>query len=156
MTSDLKIKRTASWRAILAAGLLLAASSPRAELTGRFFFAPQERAALDGLRHNIAAPGVSAASGPITVNGLVTSSRGTRTVWINGVPQHESGQITAMKKKGSAGEITIRIPGSERQRRLKAGQTLTPGNGEIREGYQSIAPDTPSSTTPGGADSLRK
>lgn len=156
MTSDLKMKRAASWRAILAAGLLLAANSPRAELTGRFFFAPQERAALDGLRHNIAAPGVSAAGGPITVNGLVTSSRGARTVWINGVPQHESGQITATKNKGSAGEITIRIPGSERQRRLKAGQTLAPGNGEIREGYQPVTPDTPSSTTPNDTNSLKE
>lgn len=156
MTSDLKIKRAASWRAILAASLLLAASSPRAELAGRFFFAPQERAALDGLRHNIAAPGVSATSGPITVNGLVTSSRGTRTVWINGVPQHESGQITAMKKKGATGEITIRIPGSERQRRLKAGQTLAPGSGKVHEGYQRAAPDAASSTAPGGADGRKE
>ncbi|MDO9066855.1 MAG: hypothetical protein Q7W05_00150 [Deltaproteobacteria bacterium] len=139
MAHILKINRATRWQAVMAAGLLLAASPPRAELAGRFFFTPQERAALDVLRHNIVAPGVRAASGPITVNGLVTSSRGTSTVWINGAPQHESEQITATKKKGSPGEITVKLPDSTRQRRLKVGQTLTLGNGEIREGYQSTA-----------------
>lgn len=146
MIPILKIKRTTRWQAVMAAGLLLAASAPRAELAGRFFFAPQERAALDALRHNIVAPGVRAASGPITVNGLVTSSRGTSTVWINGAPQHESEQITATKKKGAPGEITVKLPDSTRLRPLKVGQTLTPGTGEIREGYQFTAvPDDPNS-----------
>jgi hypothetical protein len=140
MTPFMKIKCTTRWQAFLAAGLLLAASAPRAELAGRFFFSPQERAALDGLRHNIAAPGVHATSGPVTVNGLVTSSRGARTVWINGAPQHEGEQITA------PGEITVKLPDSTRRHPLKVGQTLTPGNGEIREGYQSAAtPDAPNS-----------
>jgi hypothetical protein len=134
----MKRKHTHQWQAVMAASLLLAASAPRAEPVGRFFFAPQERAALEALRHNIAAPGVRAASGPITVNGLVTSSRGGNTVWINGAPQHEGEQITA------PGEITVQFPDSTRRHPLKVGQTLTPGNGEIREGYQSgTAPDGP-------------
>lgn len=146
---------------MMAAGLLLATSAPRAELAGRFFFAPQERAALDALRHNIVAPGVRAASGPITVNGLVTSSRGKSTVWINGAPQHESEQIAATKKKDTPGEIAVKLPDSTRVHPLKVGQTLTPGSGEIREGYQhapqsAAAPDTPSSTTPGGPNSPKK
>lgn len=146
MTSFMKIKCTARWQAILAAGLLLAASAPRAELAGRIFFAPQERAALDALRHNVAAPGVRATSGPVTVNGLVTSSRGARTVWINGTPQHQSEPITAPKKRGAPGEITVKLPDSTRIHSLKAGQTLTPGSGGIREGYQSAAtPDAPNS-----------
>lgn len=146
----------------MAAGLLLAASAPRAELAGRLFFSPQERAVLDGQRYKSISPGTS--GNPITVNGLVTSSRGKSTVWINGAPQHESdtpGQIAATKKKGSPGEIAVKLPDSTRVHPLKVGQTLTPGSGEIREGYQhapqsAAAPDTPSSTTPGGPNSPKK
>jgi hypothetical protein len=156
MIPVLKKKRTARWQAIMATGLLLAASTPRAELVGRFFFTPQERAALDGQRNNNNInPGTSENS--ITVNGLVTSSRGHNTVWINGAPQHESELIAATKKKGTPGEIAVKLPDSTRLRPLKVGQTLTPGSGEIREGYQSAAaPDTPSSTAHGGPNSPKK
>ena len=131
----------------MAAGLLLAASAPHAELAGRLFFTPQERAMLDTLRNTGIAPGVREGGGPITVNGLVSRSRGKSTVWINGAPQHESEQIAATKKKGAPGEIAVKLPDSTRIHPLKVGQTLTPGNGEIREGYQHAPNPPPRLTT---------
>lgn len=151
-----KTKRAAKRQAIVAAALLLAAGASRAELAGRLFFAPQERTALDALRHADSASGARAGDVPITVNGLVSRSSGKSTVWINGAPQPESEQIAAAKKKGAAAEITVKPPGSARIHSLKVGQTLTPGSGEIRESYQHARPAAPSGTAPGGPDSAKK
>lgn len=156
MRPGLQTKRAAKRQAIVAAVLLLAAGAPRAELAGRFFFTPQERAALDASRRAGSAPGARAADGPITVNGLVSRSSGKSTVWINGAPQHESGQIAAAKKKDAAAEITVKLPGSALIHPLKVGQTLTPSSGEIREGYQHARPAAPSGAAPGGPGSAKK
>jgi hypothetical protein len=141
MIPILKRKRATRWQAIMAAGLLLAASAPRAELAGRFFFAPQERATLDALRHNVVAPGIRPASGPITVNGLVTnSSTGKSTVWINGIPQggHESTSgITVIGEQPAGGKITVHLPGSSKPVGMRVGQTLKTGSGQVREVYEA-------------------
>ncbi len=122
----------------MAAGLLLAASAPRAELAGRFFFAPQERAALDALRNTGVAPGVGAASGPITVNGLVSRSSGKSTIWINQVPQRENENpqgVTIQQGKTSKPSAVLLLP-SGKKVEIKPGQTFDAGKGKIREGYQ--------------------
>jgi len=120
----------------MAAGLLLATSAPRAELTGRLFFTPQERAMLDGQRHKNISPGTS--GNPITVSGLVTSSRGKSTVWINQVPQRENENpqgITVLKSTARSTVVPLQLP-SGKQVRLKPGQTFDTAKDRIREGYQ--------------------
>lgn len=122
----------------MVAGLLLAASAPRAELAGRFFFAPQERATLNGQRNKSIGLGMSGDS--ITVNGLVTSSRGKSTVWINGTPQgdHEATSgITVIGKQPTGGKITVRPPDSSKPVGMRVGQTLETGSGQVREVYEA-------------------
>lgn len=122
----------------MAAGLLLAASSPRAELAGRFFFTPQERAALDGQRYKNISPGTSRNS--ITVNGLVARNNGKSTVWINGIPQgdHEAtSRITVIGKQPTGGKLTIRLPDSSKPVGMRVGQTLETGSGQVREVYEA-------------------
>lgn len=138
MVPILKRKRATRWQAIMAAGLLLAASAPCAELAGRFFFAPQERATLDALRNNNAAPGVHAGGGLITVNGLVSRSSGKSSIWINGMPLNENERVesvTILHKQPAGGKVTVRLPGSTQSVGMRVGQTLDRATGKVREVY---------------------
>lgn len=122
----------------MAAGLLLAASAPRAELAGRFFFTPQERAMLDSQRNK--SVGLAVGGGSITVNGLVARNNGKSTVWINGAPQSEhdaESGITVVGKQPAGGKLTVRLPDSSKPVGMRVGQTLETGSGQVREVYEA-------------------
>lgn len=122
----------------MAAGLLLAASAPRAELAGRFFFTPQERAMLDFQRNK--SVGLAVGGSSITVNGLVARNNGKSTIWINGAPQSEHSPesgITIIGKQPAGGKLTIRLPDSSKPVGMRVGQTLETGSGQVREVYEA-------------------
>ena len=125
---------------LVGSGLLLAANAPRAELPGRFFFTPQERAALDAQRNKGIGIGLAAGGNAITVNGMVTRSSGKSTIWINGSPQNEAetpGGITVIGKQPAGGKLTVRLPDSSKPVDMRVGQTLETGSGQIREAYEA-------------------
>lgn len=69
--------------------LLLASATsarPQSQALGRLFFTPEQRAALEEQKRHLGAP----AGGPATtLNGVVRSSSGRNTVWVNGIPQED-------------------------------------------------------------------
>lgn len=165
---------------ILIAFSLLCLPTAQAEPLGRLFFTPGERAAMGaaiGRESEIsgftAAEGDSTAAPPanaLTFNGYVQRSGGKNTVWLNGKPHRESAvpqHLNVSEKNRPPGEIAVKLPESGRVYSLKVGQTLTPGSGEISEGYRlpappakpieraakpGVAPKSPPSTAHGGLD----
>ena len=122
----------------MAAGLLLAASAPRAELTGRFFFTPQERTMLNSQRSK--SVGLAVGGGSITVNGLVARNNGKSTVWVNGAPQSEhdvESGITVIGKQPAGGKLTVRLPDTTKPIGMRVGQTLDSMSGRVREVYEA-------------------
>jgi hypothetical protein len=114
--------------ALLAA--LLVFTCAQAQDFGRLFFTPEERAALDARRRArvpdkpAAAPVVAS---PVTrVDGYVRRSEGPSTVWVNGGRVEEA-------SPGSDARVSIPLgPGGGRVR-LKPGETLDRGTGEVRD-----------------------
>lgn len=149
--------------------IILPCFSPiHAEVLGRFFFTPEERATLDKQRLENGLSIQQADSAPpmnsVTLNGHIKRSGGPSTVWLNGVPQREGDTPKRVKitdKKHAPEEVAVKLPDSNRTYPLKVGQTLTPGSGEIREGYQhpqraASAPDTSSKAMPDGLNAALK
>lgn len=127
-------------RLISAALLALAASAGAEPLQGRLFFSADERARLDQTRQT--SGGISpAATDQVTLSGLVKSSGGKTTVWINQAPQHENETpsgiaVTGQAAPDSSRGVPLRLP-SGKTVKLKVGQTLDTAKGSIREGYES-------------------
>ncbi|HUW51578.1 MAG TPA: hypothetical protein VMV75_11250 [Sulfuricella sp.] len=122
----------------MTAGFLLAANSPRADVAGRFFYTPQERAALDAQRNK--SVGLNMGGDSITVNGLVARSSGKSTVWINNTPQNDhetTSGIAVIGKQPAGGKVTLRPSGSSKPISMRVGQTLETGSGQIREIYEA-------------------
>lgn len=121
-------------RAIVLVALSLAAAAAEAQELGRLFFTPEQRAALDARRKaRLPDNPVSILATPVTrVDGFVKRSAGPSTVWINGewTAEHspEAPRITepAPSVSVSVGETGGRV-------RLKPGETLDRGNGEVRD-----------------------
>ena len=126
----------------LAAALLAFALVPLTGQTqelGRLFFTPEQRAALDARRKarvpdKPAAAAVVAA--PVTrLDGYVKRSGGPSTVWINGesVPDGapEAPRIDPNREPG--GSVSISVGETGRRVRLKPGEALDRGNGEVRD-----------------------
>ncbi len=109
-----------------------------AEPLGRLFFSPDERAMLNRMRQKSGGSTVSATD-QITLNGLVRSSSGKTTAWINQLPQNENetpqGVVILQQGQTSRPSAVLLLP-SGKQIRLKAGQTFDAAKNKIREGYQ--------------------
>jgi len=111
-------------RHILTLILLLALPlSTRAEGIGRLFFSPQQRAQLDFQQaQTITNNGDSShASSGLTVNGIVQKDGGSRTVWINGVPQSAGDS-----DERHPDSVPVSVPGKSNPIRMKVGQKLLP------------------------------
>lgn len=123
----------------MAAGLLLVASAPRAELAGRLFFTHQERAMLDAMRNN--SIGLTLGGGSVTISGLVSRNSGKSSIWINGMPINENERVdsvTILHKQPAGGKVTIRMPDSTHAVEMRVGQTLDPASGQVREVYETV------------------
>jgi len=139
--------------------LLLAGSAfAQAGDLGRLFFTPEERAAMNRERMaaNVTASRAADADTSmesVTFNGHVKRSNGESTIWLNGIAQSPSrrNRIAVTENHHATGEITINPPASRRAYPLKVGQTLTSGNGKIREGYNQ-APQIIATTDADRAD----
>jgi hypothetical protein len=117
---------------------------------GRLFLTPAERAQLEELRAPQSEPddatiaegeptdaGSEQPALPITVNGIVRRSDGTRTVWINGISSFD-GDTEALpeyvdRASLSSGRVTLKDPNGLRTIVLKPGQTYDPALGAVSE-----------------------
>ena len=137
-------------------GLLLWVMSAQGAELGRLFTTPQERAMLEKSRHR-PAPQVEKqpkriekkpssameeikAPPRITINGVVSRTDGTSTVWVNGMNSLEDdldAQHIYVDPTSTQGEkVTIRLPNSPRELRLKPGETYEPSASTVIDGYQ--------------------
>ena len=104
---------------------------------GRLFFTPQQRAALDERRRARVPdkPTAAAEAAPVTrVDGYVQRSNGPSTVWINGDPLGESApEAPRIDNRTPSGSVSITIGESGARTRLKPGEALDRGTGEVRD-----------------------
>ncbi len=118
--------------------VLLAAPSVHAQALGRLFFTPEQRETLDARRKArvpdkpVAATVVSPTT---TVDGYVKRSAGPSTVWINGESATESSPDAPRIDSGrsASGSVSISVGEAGKRVRLKPGETLDRGNGEVRD-----------------------
>jgi hypothetical protein len=115
--------------ALLLAGMLLLPCAQAQEI-GRLFFTPEQRAALDA-RRKARVPDKPAASpvvaSPTTrLDGYVKRSQGPSTVWVNGASVDEAAPGSDSRVSVPGGDGRARV-------RLKPGETLDRGTGEVRD-----------------------
>ena len=114
---------------LLLAGMLAFSCAPAQEL-GRLFYTPEERAALDARRRARLPDKPTAAPAPVSpitrVDGFVRRSAGPSTVWVNGA---------ALDEASPGSDARVSIPAGDRggRVRLKPGETLDRGTGEVRD-----------------------
>jgi hypothetical protein len=120
--------------AVLAGG----APALHAQELGRLFFTAEQRAALDARRKARVPdkPAAAVVASPVTrVDGYVKRSGGPSTVWINGESVGESApeapRIT--ERRDSSGDVSITVGEGGNRVRLKPGEALDRGNGEVRD-----------------------
>lgn len=115
----------------------------------RLFTTPSERTTLDHLRQtrkiepvNLDQPQEVIEAAPVTppeisVQGYVKRSDGKKgTVWINQKPVQEnsiSGEVEVGKLPKSGNEVQIKLPGLDKDLKLKAGQVYDPGTDSVSE-----------------------
>lgn len=101
-----------------------------AQEIGRLFFSPEQRAALDARRKArvpdkpAAAPIV--ASPTTRLDGYVRRSDGRATVWVNGAQADEA-------SPQADGRVPVVVGESEARVRLKPGEVLDRGSGEVSD-----------------------
>jgi hypothetical protein len=101
-----------------------------AQEVGRLFFTPEQRAALDARRKArvfdkpAAAPIV--ASPTTRLDGYVRRSDGRSTVWVNGALADEA-------SPQADGRVSVPVGDSQARVRLKPGEVLDRGNGEVTD-----------------------
>jgi hypothetical protein len=118
--------------------LLLLAPATQAQELGRLFFTPDQRASLDARRKARVPdkPAAAAVAAPVTrVDGYVSRSSGPSTVWINGesVPENAPEAPRIDTGRNSSGSVSISVGESGSRVRLKPGESLDRGNGEVHD-----------------------
>jgi hypothetical protein len=119
---------------------LLAAPARAADPLGRLFFTPEQRAALDARRKARVPdkPAAAVVASPVTrIDGYVKRSQGPSTVWMNGESLGEGApeapRIDAPARDGGDGSVSISVGESGRRVRLKPGESLDRGSGEVKD-----------------------
>jgi hypothetical protein len=117
-------------RAALLLAAMLLAPCAQAQDIGRLFFTPEQRAALDA-RRRARVPDKPAATplvaSPTTrLDGYVRRSQGPSTVWVNGASVDEA-------RPGSDARVSVPVGDAGARVRLKPGETLDRGTGEVRD-----------------------
>jgi hypothetical protein len=123
--------------ALLLIGALDAAAQG-AEPLGRLFFTPEQRAALDARRKARMPdkPAAAVVASPVTrIDGYVKRSQGPATVWMNGESLSEGSPEAPRIDPSMRGDASVSINVGEtgRRVRLKPGETLDRGSGEVRD-----------------------
>ena len=124
--------------------ILTAGQSSYADIPGRLFFTPQQRATLDNARAQTHEPkaGPAPLSGSVTFKGYVQRSDGRTTVWVNREALHDQAL------DHGKGPPTLRVPTATRWVPLKAGQSMDATSGSVEEGYTSSRGKSSASTSP--------
>ncbi|MBX3661548.1 MAG: hypothetical protein KF804_03755 [Burkholderiales bacterium] len=139
--------------------MLLIAALPAAhaaELAGRLFYTPDQRAQLDQLRAQKAvASQVRDEPVPetVTYNGIIRRSDGKTTIWMNKQPMSAAELRSGQAVTGTVsrdGRIVLQNPaGNNGKVELKVGQSATLLSGKVDESFaqqRPPAPDTKSAT----------
>ena len=118
--------------------LLLAAAAPvAAQDLGRLFFTPEQRSSLDARRKARVPdrPAAAVVVSPTTrLDGYVQRSGGPDTVWVNGEAITDQAEAAPrIESPGAGGRVSIGVGEAGSRVRLKPGQTLDRGNGEVRD-----------------------
>ena len=116
--------------------MLIAAPAAQSQEVGRLFFTPDQRANLDQRRKARVPdkPAAATVAAPVTrVDGYVTRSAGPSTVWINGesVPENAPEAPHIDGGRNASGSVSISVGESGKRIRLKPGESLDRGNGEV-------------------------
>jgi len=124
----------------LAAAALILALAPgaaAAQELGRLFFTPEQRSNLD-LRRKARMPdkpSTPSAAALTRLDGYVKRSHGPSTIWINGESLGESAaeapRIDTARPDG--GSVSVNVGEGGGRVRLKPGETLDRGNGEVHD-----------------------
>lgn len=135
--------------ALACALLLVAEPVAAAELLGRLFFTPPQRASLDVARSQksrttLSAEKEEAAPVPevVTYGGMVRRSDGKTTVWINNRAIHDKDAAAGRSMVNQVrpdGGIALQVPQTGRSVDLKVGQSVELLSGSIEEGYSRRA-----------------
>jgi hypothetical protein len=125
-------------RCLLLLLTLLAAPVAQSQEIGRLFFTPDQRANLDARRKARVPdkPTAATVAAPVTrVDGYVKRSAGPPTVWINGesVPENAPEAPRIDGGRDASGSVSISVGESGGRVRLKPGEALDRGNGEVRD-----------------------
>ena len=121
---------------LLAFGLL--APAAQAQELGRLFFTPEQRSSLDA-RRKARIPDKPAAvvlAAPVTrLDGYVKRSAGPATVWINGEAVTDGAPEAPHidTSRGASGSVSISVGEGGSRVRLKPGEALDRGNGEVHD-----------------------
>lgn len=115
-----------------------------AQLSGRLFYTPAQRAQIEAGRNRTAPARLATPSARDTVyNGYVLRSDGSATVWVNGQPRR--------LPHAPATPGTLRLPAIPA---LKPGQEFNTQYGRVLEPYERPAPSAPA--TQPAAPTVRK
>ena len=124
--------------AILLLALALAAPLAEAQELGRLFLTPEQRSALDARRKARVPdkPAAAVVASPVTrIDGYVKRSGGRSTVFINGDAVSETSpeapRIDTANTPG--GSVSVNVGEGGSRARLRPGETLDRGNGEVRD-----------------------
>ena len=118
--------------------MLIAAPVAQSQELGRLFLTPDQRASLDARRKARVPdkPAAAVVAAPVTrVDGYVKRSAGPATVWINGesVPENAPEAPRIDTGRSTSGSVSISVGESGARVRLKPGESLDRGNGEVHD-----------------------
>src|SRR5882672_3171647 len=120
------------------AAFSLFAPAAQAQELGRLFFTPEQRASLDA-RRKARIPDKPAAvvvAAPFThLDAYVKRSSGPSTVWINGESVSDNAPEAPRidTSRGASGSVSISVGEAGSRVRLRPGEALDRGNGEVRD-----------------------
>lgn len=147
-----------TFRPIILCLALLVAHPASAEIPGRLFFTPDQRAMLDNARRqNIqqSTEEQAAMSGGVSFNGIVQRSDGRATLWVNNRPM--SGADASNRfAPGRNGSPVLKMPYPGQSVDLKVGQRLDPVTGRAVESYQGKPKTEPAKEAPKPASNAGK
>jgi hypothetical protein len=124
-------------RAALIIALAFLPLAAKAQEIGRLFFSPEQRAQLDARRKArvpdkpAAAPVI--ASPTTRLDGFVRRSSGRSTVWVNGESFTESESTRIEPGRSSDARVSVPVGDAGVRARLKPGEVLDRGTGEVRD-----------------------
>ena len=128
------MKRLAPLALLLA---LLSAGPAAAQLLGRLFFTPEQRAALDARRAaRLPDKPAAAAESPTTrVDGFVKRSSGKSTVWVDGeaIPDGLQLEGLRLRRGDDPTRVTVTVGEGGRRVELRIGETLDRATGEVKD-----------------------